>query len=154
MQQTTRQNLLIVLSCLSIITTLCGSVFANNILDKECPMFTNEYSGLKKFSFHAIGGVCGLGIITGVILSILLGLQLYFIVNFKDVKTCKTKRFILAMLTTVILSMYFVIQFLANSSFNYIIKGRGPIIGLWEYMLPTYVLQGTFLYLLYTEPNT
>ena len=153
MDQDTRQDLLIALSSLSIITTLGGSVFANNILDKQCPMFQKEYSGLKKFSLHAIGGVCGFGVITGVILSILLGLQLYLIINLKDVKQYKTQRVILATLTTIILSTYFVIQFLANSSFNYVMRGRGSIIGLWEYMLPTYILQGILLYLLFTEPN-
>ena len=153
MNQETRQDLLIALSSISIITTLGGSVFSNNILGKHCPLFMKEYSGLQKFSLHAIGGVCGFGVITGALLSILLALQLYLIINLKDVKQYKTQRFILAILTTIILSIYFVIQFLANSSFNYVMRGRDSILGLWEYMLPTYLLQGILLYLLFTEPD-
>ena len=148
MEQESRQNLLIALSSISILTTLSGSVFANNILGKNCPLFTEEYSGLKRFSVHAIGGVCGFGVISGVILSILLGIQLYVIINFKDVK-----KYILAILTSIILSIYFVIQFLANSSFNYVMRGRGSILGLWEYMLPTYILQCILLYFLFTESD-
>ena len=105
-------------------------------------IFSSRHRGCLRF-----------GVITGALLSILLALQLYLIINLKDVKQYKTQRFILAILTTIILSIYFVIQFLANSSFNYVMRGRDSILGLWEYMLPTYLLQGILLYLLFTEPD-
>jgi len=173
MNQETRQKLLIALSSVSLLTTLGGSVFPNKILGKPSPLFkpTEDLRHLVnylygkdgkdaqinlnsfRFGWHARGGVCGFGLITGVILCVFIAIQLSLIITFKDVKQYKKQRKILAILTAIILCLYFVIQFWLNSSFNYLIRGSPSRAGLWEYMLPTFLLQGTLLYFLFTEPD-
>jgi hypothetical protein len=170
MSQEARQDLLIALSTISLLTTLSGSVFANKILGKVCPLFkpSEELRQLVvsfygkgaqinlnafRFGWHALSGVCGFGLITGAILCVFIAIQLSLIITFKDVKQYKKQRKNLAILTAIIISLYCVIQFLLNSSFNYFIRGSPLRLGLWEYMLPTYLLQATLLYLLFTEPN-
>lgn len=153
MSQEAIQDLLISLSSISLLTTLSGCVFANQILDKECFLLQKDLPLGFRLGFHAIGGVCGFGVITGVILCVFIAIQLSLIITFKDVKQYKKQRKILAIITAIILSLYCVIQFLLNSSFNYFTRGLGFKLGLWEFMIPTYLLQGTLLYLLFTEPE-
>ena len=155
----TKQGILVGLTGMSILSTLSGSVLANNILDKECPLWEKDRPVVEKFFIHYIGGVCGFGVVTGFILMILLGIQLYLIINLDkkgDKEKLKKERWWLALITAIIIGLYFIIQLLTNSSFVYRFiqpdnRAEKNQKGLWDYMLPTFVLQISFLIILFTE---
>lgn len=140
---------LIFFSFASIISTLLGNIFSNNILENKCYLTNTKYPWFYRLFLHSIGGVCGFGIITGMILVSLLLLQLILIINLNN--SDKIGRNIIAYVSTVTMSVFFVFQLFMNSSLNYAITGKKVTFGLFEMMLPAYSFQLVLLILIFRE---
>ena len=140
------KKLLVSLSSASIITTLLGSVFANQIVGVPCLLYDKNRPWFDRWTRHMIGGVCGMGVVTGGLMVLLICVQLYFLIKL-DLKD-KNTVFWLKWTSLLILAIYFILQLLLNSWVAHQSKGYSSV-GLWEYMLPTYLLQFGILYTLF-----
>lgn len=126
-------------------------MFANQLVDLTHNWYEhNEQAvwGENDFLRHVAGKVCKLGVGTGVLMVLLIGLQLYFLINL-DLKKDKRAIFWIKWISLIILSIYFILQFIMNSWASHVVRGYRYSIGLWEYMLPTYALQFGILYILF-----
>ena len=128
---------------MSIINTLCASVFLNFIIGTQTFLFSKKLSIMERLSVHEKGGVCGLGIITGIFLVCIFILEfiLVYTNNINFIKKCK-------MYIITIISLYFICQLLMNSMLDYRIFRQHVWnytgVGLFEYMIPTYIFQILF----------
>lgn len=140
----TEDRLLITLLVFSVFTTLCGSVFINKVVQGTIVPIG--------FLTHYPGGVCGLGVVTGILLCGIFLAQIGLIAQQKT-HVLYQWRFILLS----IIFLYFVLQLFMNSAVDYRVIRKslwedycGP--GLWDYMTPTYALQTTYFILLFLYP--
>lgn len=134
-------RLLITLLVFSVLTAFCGSILINVAVQG-----TIVPTG---FLTHYPGSVCGLGVLTGILLCGIFLVQIGLIAR-KKRHVLHRWRFTLV----AIILLYFVLQLLMNSTVDYrVIRPAlwenycGP--GLWDYMTPTYVLQTTYFILIF-----
>lgn len=150
----TTKKVLVALSIISLFTTILGNLSPNILFnfDKESILFNENYTWEERLLAHDPYGVCGIGLITGALLSLLLIVQISFLNNL-DNKNREGRR-ILGIFTFIIILLYFVLQLIANSYPSHRLRNWAePKIGLWEFMLPTYVCQFIILCILFSEKD-
>lgn len=146
-----KKKALVALSTISLFTTVFGNLMPNLIFNfgKKSYLFDTSLSWRKRLIFHDSYGVCGIGLITGALLVLLLIIQVSLLDNLdnKDINGRKN----LATTTLIIILLYFFIQLFANSYLSHKSRNYDPKIGLWEFMLPTYFFQFIILCILFSE---
>ena len=156
----TTKKTLVAFSTISLFTTIFGNLMPNVILAATNNNFLDEIKNiideriftldLEQLAVHERYGVCGFGMITGFLLVLLLIIQVSILNNLdnKDIQSRKN----LAVTTLVIILLYFFIQLSANSFISHTYRNIDePTVGLWEFMLPTYICQFIILGILFSE---
>lgn len=132
----------------SILFTFLASIFLNEIKGLRSYIYRNDLQLFERLNIHARGGICGLAIITGWILVFIFMIELY-ILNYYG--TSYLKKY--SKVFMVIVFTYAFFQFIMNSVFDYRIL-RPEMwdyyggLGLFEYMIPVYILQFFFFHVL------
>lgn len=149
----TTKKILVTFSIISLFTTILGNLSPNIIFnfDKESIFLDESLEWKERLLRHYDYGVCGLGLITGSLLSLLLIVQISLLNNLDNKD--KEGRRILAISTLVIILLYFILQLYANSYLSHSVRYSKPKVGLWEFMLPTYFCQFIILCILFSEKD-
>ena len=149
------RSILVMLSVLSILTNLFASVFYNYLFGKKDEGFVEPTTILGKIFHHSHmdfdGSVCKFGIVTGIVYSLFMFAQMIALASIKNEDRDRRRK--LGYASLVMFLIYFCGQLGANSSINSVARKRRTNYrrGLWDDMIPTYVLQLVIIIILLTE---
>ena len=151
------RSILVMLSVLSILTNLFASVFYNYLFGKKNEVDAEPTTLIGKIFHHSHmsfdGSVCKFGIITGIIYSLFLFAQMVALASIKNEDRDRRRK--LGYASLVMFLIYFCGQLGANSSISSVARKlrKNYRRGLWDDMIPTYVLQLVIIIILLTEKN-
>ena len=150
----TTKKIIVTFSIISLFTTILGNLSPNILFNfnKKSIFLDSSQPWRERLLRHYDYGVCGLGLITGALLSLFLIVQISVLNNLDNKDKEGRKK--LGISTLVIILIYFLLQLKVNSYLSHSIrKFSEPKIGLWEFMLPTYICQFIILYIIFSEKD-